>query len=112
MLTQASASDTPRRNSRTAKRHIQLTVKEQSHERSSKKRREDLVDSAVEALTVDHALSAVLNVAVYEHSSDDLEATPEGQVVVLTPNYHEPAGYTSHVRMTLTSTDSYCIQVN
>ena len=111
MLAQSSASDTPRRSSSTAKRRIQVTAEE----RSSKKRREDFIDAVVDALTVDHTLSGLLNVAVYEHCSDDLEVTPEGRVVVVTPNkvhYHEPAGYTSRVKMILTSTGSYCIQVN
>ena len=40
-------------------------------------RREDFVDSVVKAFTVDRALSGLLNVAVYEHGSDDLEATPK-----------------------------------
>ena len=50
-------------------------------------------------LTVDHTLSDVLNVAMYEYSSDDLEVTPEGRVEVVTHNYHESDGYTSRVRM-------------
>ena len=84
------------------------------HERSSKKRREDLIDSVVEAFTMDRTLSGLLNVAVCEHSSDDLEANPESRVVVVTTtkvHYHEPAGYTSRVRLILTSTGKYCIQV-
>ena len=40
-------------------------------------RREDFVDSVVKAFTVDRDLSGLLNVAVYEHGSDDLGATPE-----------------------------------
>ena len=60
---------------------------------------------------MNHALSGVLKVVVYEHG-DDLKATPEGRLVVVTPkkvHYHEPAGYTSRVRLILTSTGSYYI---
>ena len=46
-------------------------------------RREDLVDSVIKALTADGALSGLLNVAVHEHGSD-LQATPEGRLVVVT----------------------------
>ena len=40
-------------------------------------RREDFVNSVVKAFTVDRALSGLLNVAVYEHGSDNFEATPK-----------------------------------
>ena len=43
--------------------------------RGQARKEEKTVDSVVKALTVDHTLSGVLNVAKYEH---DLEVTPEG----------------------------------
>ena len=117
LLTQGSAetSDTPKRSSGVAKRQIQLSAVEKSGEKSSKKRREeDLVDSLVEAFTVDRSLSGLLNLAVYEYGGDDLEVAPEGRLVIVTAkklHYHEPAGYTSRVRMVLKSTGNYSIQV-
>ena len=114
LLTQGSAetSDTPKRSSGVAKRQIQLSAVEKSGEKSSKKRREDLVN---EAFTVDRSLSGLLNLAMYEYGGDDLEVAPEGRLVIVTAkklHYHEPAGYTSRVRMVLKSTGNYSIQVN
>ena len=83
-LAEANAFETPKRSSNVSKRQIELTAEERSCERSSKKSREDLVDSVVKAFTADCALTGLLNVAVYEHGSDDLEATSEGWLVVVT----------------------------
>ena len=115
LLLEADACETPKRSSHVFKRQIELTAEERSRERPSKKRREDLVDSVVKAFAADGALSGLPNVAVHEHASDDLQATPEGRLVVVTSkklHYHEPSGYTSRVRLVLTSTGSYTIQVN
>ena len=60
-------------------------------------KKEEFVDFIVKAFTMDHALSGLLNVVVYEHCGDDLEATPEAWLVVGTPknsHYHEPAKHT------------------
>ena len=40
-------------------------------------RREDCIDSVVKAFAADGALSGLLNVAVHEHGSDDLQAPPK-----------------------------------
>ena len=77
-LAEANAFGTPKRSSNVSRRQIELTAEERSCEWSRMKSREDLVDSVVKAFTADCALTGLLNVTVYEHGSDDLEATTEG----------------------------------
>ena len=99
LLLETNVCETSKRSSHVSKRQIKLTAEERSHERPSKKRREDLIDSVVNAFAADCALSGMLNVALHEHGSDDLQATPEGRLVVVTSkklHYHDLLG-THHV---------------
>ena len=68
LLTQGGACETPKRSANVTKQQIQLTAEESSHNRSIKKRR-DFVHSAVKAISTNHDLSSMLNVAVYEVES-------------------------------------------
>lgn len=112
LLTRGVAAEQPSRSGEAVKRC--RTAEERSVEEENKKRRKEFVGTLVEAVSEDLALSGSLNLAVYEHCSDDLSAGTEGQVVIVTSkkvHYHEPVGYISRVRLVLKDSGKYCIQV-
>ena len=107
LLVQPTASETPKWSSSISKRQIQLAAEDQGTS-SSKRRKTDIVDSVVEALSADQVLHSLLNLLECHHGE-----AKERLVVVTTKNvnYHEPARHLSRLRLVLTDDGSYYIQV-
>ena len=107
LLVQPTISATPKRSSSISKRQIQLATEDQGTS-SSNRRKTDIVDSVVEALSADQVLHSLLNPLECHHGEAN-----ERLVVVTTKkvNYHEPARHLSRLRLVVTDDRSYYIQV-
>ena len=107
LLVQPTTSATPKRSSSISKRQIQLATEDQGTS-SSNRRKTDIVDSVVEALSADQVLHSLLNPLECHHGE-----AKERLVVVTTKkvNYHEPARHLSRLRLVVTDDRSYYIQV-
>ena len=102
----AQPASTPIVQRKAAKRKIQLA---EGEDHDSKKRKLDFIHSAYEAVSSDSNLSDELNVSKCHYGE-----TGEQLLMVTTKAvyYHEPVKYLWHLKLVLTSSASYYIQVN